>query len=109
MRRAIITTGVIGDEILVLVDVVVRLQGFFLRVNVVKVLSVENNATQSSACRQSHPGARNVSNATLIVAEFLEIAKRSSFYSFKNEFQASLWSLLYLQGVIYFNEARNKR
>lgn len=67
----IITASVIGDEIAVLVDVMTRVQRFPLRLNVMKVLAVEDNAAQSSASRQGYPGAGQVANATLIMAEFL--------------------------------------
>lgn len=42
----------IGDEIAVLVDVMTRVQRFLsLRLNVMKVLAVEDNAAQPSASR----------------------------------------------------------
>lgn len=68
-----VTAGVIRNKIAVPVDVMLRVQGFpFVRVDVVKVLAVEDDAAQPSARRQRHPRSRNVANAALIVAEFLQ-------------------------------------
>lgn len=58
----------IGNQIAVLVDVMLRVQGFLFRVDVMQVLAIENDTTQPSARRHRYPRTRNVTNATLIVA-----------------------------------------
>lgn len=64
----------VADQVAVLVDVVVRVQGLRFRVDVVQTLAVEDDTSQSSAGGQRHPGAGDVSDAALVVAQLLRIS-----------------------------------
>lgn len=70
--RRMLTAGIIGNEIAVLVKIMVGIQALVFRMDVVEVLAVENDTAQSSTRGQRHPRVGNISNATLVMTEFLQ-------------------------------------
>lgn len=66
-----LTASVIGNEIAVFVEVVLGIQAL-TTLYIVKILPVKDDAAQSIASRYRHPRTGSVSNATLIMTEFLQ-------------------------------------
>lgn len=71
-----LTAGIISHEIALPVDVVVSIEGVTAGLYVVELLAVEDDALEALVGRDRGPGARQLGDAAMVVAQLLRDSAR---------------------------------